>query len=48
MDRLGRTHFLAQLNGKVFLSQNRAFAELALDTGEPAAPIDHCLARGLI
>lgn len=48
MDRLKRTHFLDQLGGKVFLSQNRAFAELALDTGEPAAPIDHYLARGLI
>jgi len=48
MDRLGRTHFVEELNGKVFLSQNRAFAELALDTGVPEPPADHYLARGLI
>ncbi|HEX5644813.1 MAG TPA: sulfate permease [Erythrobacter sp.] len=47
-DRLGRTHFLEELNGKVFLSQERAFAELSLDTGEPPPPIDHYLARGMI
>ncbi|MFZ9396266.1 MAG: SulP family inorganic anion transporter [Erythrobacter sp.] len=48
MDRLGRTHFLEELNGKVFLSQERAFSELSLDTGEPPAPVDHYLARGMI
>ncbi|MHA6333832.1 SulP family inorganic anion transporter [Qipengyuania sp. CAU 1752] len=34
MDRLNRTDFLDELNGKVFLSQNRAFKELALDDGQ--------------
>lgn len=48
MDRLGRTHFVEELNGRVFLSQNRAFDELASDTGEPPEPVDHYLARGLI
>lgn len=48
MDRLGRTHFIEQLNGKVYLSQNRAFAELSQDTGAPNDPVDHYLARGLI
>lgn len=48
MDRLNRTHFVEELNGKVFLSQARAFAELSLDTGEPPPPVDHYLARGLI
>ena len=33
MDRLKRTHFLEDLSGKVFLSQDRAFAELVLDDG---------------
>ena len=48
MDRLERAHFLAELNGKVFLSQERAFAELAADDGVPPPPIDHYLARGMI
>ena len=48
MDRLKRTHFIEELNGKVFLSQDRAFAELSRDNGEPPAPVDHYLARGLI
>ena len=48
MDRLQRTHFIEDLNGKVFLSQDRAFAELSLDTGEPPPPVDHYLARGMI
>lgn len=46
-DRLKRTHFLDQLNGRVFLSQDRAFAELARDDGLDTAPIDD-LARGMI
>jgi len=48
MDRLKRTHFVDELNGKVFLSQDRAFAEVSLDTGEPPEPVDHYHARGLI
>ena len=48
MDRLKRTHFLDELNGKVFLSQDRAFAETSKDTGEPPEPVDHYMARGLI
>lgn len=48
MDRLKRTHFLDELNGRVFLSQDRAFAEISKDTGEPPEPVDHYLARGLI
>ncbi|WP_241761174.1 SulP family inorganic anion transporter [Erythrobacter sp. NAP1] len=48
MDRLKRTHFIEELNGKVFLTQDKAFAEVSLDTGEPPAPVDHYMARGLI
>jgi SulP family sulfate permease len=48
MDRLQRTHLIDELNGKVFLTQDRAFAEVLKDTGEPQPPIDHYLARGLI
>jgi SulP family sulfate permease len=48
MDRLQRSHLLAELNGRVFLSQDQAFAELALDTGAPLLPADACHARGLI
>ena len=48
MDRLKRTHFLEELNGRVFLSQDRAFSELVRDNGEPPAPVDHYLARGMI
>lgn len=48
MDRLKRTHFVEELNGKVYLSQDRAFAEVSLDTGEPPEPVDHYHARGLI
>ena len=47
MDRLKRTHFLDELNGRVFLSQNRAFRELANDGGQ-AAPAPDDMARGLI
>ena len=48
MDRLKRTHFLDELSGCVFLSQDAAFADLALDTGEasPSPILDE--ARGLI
>ncbi|MDG2004352.1 MAG: sulfate permease [Novosphingobium sp.] len=48
MDRLKRTHFLEELNGRVFLSQDRAFSELANDDGQPPEPIDQWHARGLI
>ncbi|KLI62907.1 SulP family inorganic anion transporter [Aurantiacibacter marinus] len=48
MDRLKRTDFLDELNGKVFLSQDQAFAQASKDTGEPRAPTDHDAARGLI
>lgn len=48
MDRLKRTHFIDELNGKVFLTQDRAFTEVSRDTGDPPPPVDHYLARGLI
>lgn len=48
MDRLKRTHFIEELNGNVYLTQDRAFGEVSLDTGEPPPPVDHYLARGLI
>ena len=48
MDRLKRTHFLDELNGKVFLSQDRAFSVLAKDDGEAAQSSDPYLARGMI
>lgn len=48
MDRLERSHFLDELNGRVFLSQDRAFGELAHDNGDPPAPVDHYAARGMI
>jgi len=48
MDRLNRTHFAEQLSGRVFLSQDQAFADLALDTGEDPAADDPLAARGLI
>ena len=48
MDRLKRTHFLDELSGKVFLSQNRAFSEVAKDDGEAHMPDDPLLARGMI
>ena len=46
MDRLRRTHFIEELGGRVFLSQDHAFRELARggDGDEPAAD----LARGMI
>ncbi len=48
MDRLDRTHFIDDLSGRVFLSQDRAFSELANDDGTPPDPQDHWQARGLI
>jgi len=36
MDRLQRSHLLHDLSGKVFLSQDTAFAALANDAGEQA------------
>ena len=48
MDRLKRTHFLEELTGRVFLSQDKAFADLALDTGEEFGAADPMEARGLI
>jgi sulfate permease, SulP family len=48
MDRLHRSNFLQELSGRVFLSHDRAFAELANDRGEPPAPVDNYAARGMI
>ncbi len=48
MDRLKDTHFLQELNGRVFLSQDRAWSELAKDNGDPPQPTDYQMARGLI
>ena len=47
MDRLERTHFIDELNGKVYLSQSRAFAEALDDDGTEEHPADD-LARGMI
>lgn len=47
MDRLKRTHFVDELNGQVFLSQNRAFRELATNGGQPVEPIPDA-AMGMI
>ncbi|WP_435203367.1 SulP family inorganic anion transporter [Qipengyuania sp. 902] len=47
MDRLKRTRFVDELNGQVFLSQNRAFRELSANGGPPAEPIPDA-ARGMI
>ena len=48
MDRLHGTSFLTQLNGRVFLSQDSAFSQLATDIGGPAPVRDVYEARGLI
>ncbi len=48
MDRLKRTQFVQELNGQVFLTQDKAFTEVSSDTGEPPEPVDHYMARGLI
>jgi sulfate permease, SulP family len=47
MDRLQRTHFVEELNGKVYLSQSRAFAELLADDGSATPPPDD-YPRGMI
>jgi sulfate permease, SulP family len=48
MDRLHGTHFLSELSGRVFLSQDQAWGALANDDGTaPEAP-DYTMARGLI
>jgi len=47
MDRLKRTHFVEALNGRVFLSQNRAFQTLSADDGSTAEPVADA-ARGMI
>lgn len=47
MDRLERTHFVKELNGHVFLSQNRAFRELADNGGVREEPIPDA-ERGMI
>ncbi|MGB5077360.1 MAG: sodium-independent anion transporter, partial [Sphingorhabdus sp.] len=50
MDALERSHLLGELTGKIFLSQNDAFAELVLDDGTPVPPPVHdpWRERGLI
>ena len=48
MDRLQRSQLLEELNGRVFLSQDQAFAELALDQGASPLPADALAARGAI
>ncbi|MFV0280788.1 MAG: SulP family inorganic anion transporter [Rhodoblastus sp.] len=50
MDRLERSHFLHDLTGKVWLSQNAAFAKLIAiaDEEDARTPEDPWLARGLI
>lgn len=48
MDRLQRTHFVSDLTGQVFLSQDHAFSQLANDDGQPVPAPDTWMARGLI
>jgi SulP family sulfate permease len=48
MDRLKRSHMLDDLNGRVFLSQDQAFAELALETDAAPPVVDLDQARGMI
>ncbi len=48
MDQLKLTNFVEELNGKIFLSQDRAWSELARDDGSPIEAHDHYMARGLI
>jgi SulP family sulfate permease len=48
MDRLRRSHFLEELNGKVFLSQAHAFESCCKDDGAAPEPHDAWHARGLI
>ena len=48
MDRLKRVYLLDKLPGRLFLSQDSAFARLAQDTGEHTPPPVANEARGLI
>jgi len=48
MDRLERSHLLHDLSGEVFLSQERAFVELAHDTRDAPGDADSLAARGSI
>jgi SulP family sulfate permease len=51
MDALERGHFLHELTGRVWLSQNEAFEavlEIANREEETQAPTDLWMARGLI
>lgn len=48
MDGLKRSHLLDELNGRVFLSQDLAFAELASDDGAKPPIEPHFDARGAI
>lgn len=48
MDRLQKSEFLSELTGNIYLSQDRAFSELAHDTGEDDPPPPSDLARGMI
>lgn len=47
MDRLERTHFVAELSGRVWLSQSDAFAHALADDGTDDAPPED-MARGMI
>ena len=47
MDALQRTHFLDELSGRVFLSQDMAMVELACDNDADGHPCDPQAARGL-
>ncbi len=47
MDRLHRTHFIEELGGRVYLSQDRAFRELLADDGRSEPPVAD-MARGMI
>jgi sulfate permease, SulP family len=51
MDKLQRSHFLEQLTGQVYLSQNAAFSELIVAVEEadrPLASADLWMSRGLM
>ncbi|RVQ65775.1 sulfate permease [Croceicoccus ponticola] len=48
MDRLERSHFLDELTGRVFLSQDRAFSELVIDDGSEPPVQAADWARGMI
>ncbi len=48
MDRLNGSHFLSELSGRVFLSQDQAWGALVNDDGTAPEPPDYTMARGLI